>query len=572
MAILKEKQKIDKYTVQVFIKDGLYNESYRLQDDNGESFFLKIYDPKRVPNEILSSDSIITEIEYCEKINHPNVISYVEKGVVPQDGNNYPYLITKFITGSLVSEPLEKGRIFTVDMSLGIIKYALRGLIQIHSLGLVHNDITPRNIIYNAKDLSTTALIDLGHVSEPCQGNLHFETSDLTPFYRAPETYDSTFDCRSDIYSIIAVLYAMLFGKAPWQCELEDGCILDSQKMADVMKNRLPFVGGLDNCPTWLSSIIKVCLSTDPDCRIQSADELLEALEKKQCPKAENALVKTEHTHPQANAKENQYKLDKKKGNGFADIAGMDDIKAMLQQKVLFVLKNPEKAQKYKLTPPNGMLLYGPPGCGKTFFAEKFAEEASLNYISIKGSDVGSSYIHGSQEKIAQLFNEAESKAPSVICFDEFDAMVPKRSSNESSSFMNPEVNEFLSQMNNCSQRGIFVIGTTNNKDLIDPAVLRTGRMDILVEIGAPDKITRKKMFDLYLKDRPCVGIDTDILADKTENYSSSDIAFIVNDAALVAAFKDSPIDQSMLEESISQKPSSLAAGNNQPPRRKIGF
>ncbi|WP_071134411.1 ATP-binding protein [Millionella massiliensis] len=250
----------------------------------------------------------------------------------------------------------------------------------------------------------------------------------------------------------------------------------------------------------------------------------------------------------------------------------MDDIKAMLQQKVLFLLKNPEKVQKYKLTLPNGMLLYGPPGCGKTFFAEKFAEEACLNYICVKGSDVGSSYIHGSQSKIAQLFEEAEQQAPSVICFDEFDAMVPKRTSAEASTLMNPEVNEFLSQMNNCSQRGIFVIGTTNQKDLIDPAVLRTGRLDIHIEVGAPDKATRKKMFDLYLKDRPCVEVNTEELADKTDNYSSSDIAFIVNDAALVAAFKDSPIEQSMLLDSIKNRPSSLGASANKTVRRKIGF
>lgn len=572
MAILKDKQEIGNYTVQSFIKEGQYNESYRVQNSQGVPFFLKIYDPQKVPCEILSSDSIITEINYCEKISHPNVISYVEKGVIHQVGNDFPYLVTKFINGSLVADPLGKGRIFPLEMSLNIIKYVLEGLKHIHSLGLVHNDITPRNIMYYPKDLSATALIDLGHVSEPCQGTLHFETADLTPFFRAPETYDSIFDCRSDVYSIAAVLYAMLFGKAPWYSELKDGDVLDSEKMNNAMTERLSFVGGLDNCPEWLSSTLKLCLSADPDARIQSADALLDALEQRQCPRVENALVKTEHSQVKTKVKNGHYGLDKKKGNGFADVAGMDDVKAMLQQQVLFVLKNPEKAQKYKLTPPNGMLLYGPPGCGKTFFAEKFAEEASLNYIIIKGSDVGSTYIHGSQEKIADLFAEAESKAPSVICFDEFDAMVPKRSSSEASALMNPEVNEFLSQMNNCSQRGIFVIGTTNNKDLIDPAVLRTGRMDIHVEIGAPDKNTRKKMFDLYLKDRPCIRIDTDTLAEKTENYSSSDIAFIVNDAALVAAFKDSPIDQSILEESIKKKPSSLTGTTNQPPRRKIGF
>lgn len=320
----------------------------------------------------------------------------------------------------------------------------------------------------------------------------------------------------------------------------------------------------------WLQSVLKTCLFVDPNYRIQTADDFLDALEKEYCPQIENAHVRTQHSPSDANTRKGTYCIAKKEGNGFADVAGMDDIKAMLQQKVLFLLKNPERAQKYKLTPPNGMLLYGPPGCGKTFFAEKFAEEASLNYIFIKASDVGSTYIHGSQGKIAQLFSEAESKAPSVICFDEFDAMVPKRSSSESSTLMNPEVNEFLSQMNNCSQRGIFVIGTTNQKDLIDPAVLRTGRMDLHIEIGAPDKITRKKLFDLYLKDRPCIGIDTEVLADKTENYSCSDIAFIVNDAALVAAFKDSPIVQSMLEESINKRPSSLGIG--QTTRKRVGF
>ena len=566
--ILKENTNVGKYTVHSYIKEGQYNESYIVTYSEGNSFFLKIYDPKRIPNDILNSDSIITEIDYCEKMNHPNVINYVEKGVFSKEGNNLPYLITNYIAGSLVADPLQKGRIFSLEMTLGIIKNTLRGLSHIHSLGLLHNDITPRNIIYNPKDLSKTALIDLGHVSEPSNGDVSFEISDLTNFFRAPETYGLIFDKRSDIYSVAAVMYAMLFGKAPWFYDSSDE--LDYKKMTNVMKERLSFAGGLDRCPVWLQSILKTCLSVDPNYRIQTADDFLDALEKEYCPVIENAHVKIQHTPSDTNTRKSTYGISKKEGNGFADVAGMDDIKAMLQQKVLFLLKNPERAQKYKLTPPNGMLLYGPPGCGKTFFAEKFAEEASLNYIFIKASDVGSTYIHGSQGKIAQLFSEAESKAPSVICFDEFDAMVPKRSSSESSTLMNPEVNEFLSQMNNCSQRGIFVIGTTNQKDLIDPAVLRTGRMDLHIEIGAPDKITRKKLFDLYLKDRPCIGVDTEVLADKTENYSCSDIAFIVNDAALVAAFKDSPIDQFMIEESINKRPSSLGIG--QTTRKRVGF
>lgn len=575
MSILQENQSIENYTVVSFIKEGEFNESYCVKDATGTQFFLKIYDLKKAPSKMLNSNSIITEIDYCERIQHPNVISYVEKGVYTDEDNNYPYLVTNFIVGNMVADPLSKGRIFTLEMALSIIKNVLNGLAHIHSLGLLHNDITPRNIIYNAKNLDATSLIDLGHVSSPCRGELsQFPTTDLTPFFRAPETFDNIFDTRSDVFSVAAVLYAMIFGKAPWSYELSDGEILDCQTMTRVMEQRLSFSGGMDKCPSWLQSILKTCLSPNPDNRIQTAEEFKDALENEKCPiiEKESSVVKATSSTASTKSQPDSYGISQKEGNGFADVAGMDDIKAMLQQRVLFLLKNPEKAKKYKLTPPNGMLLYGPPGCGKTFFAEKFAEEASLNYIFIKASDVGSSYIHGSQGKIAQLFTEAEQKAPSVICFDEFDAMVPRRSSGEASTLMNPEVNEFLSQMNNCSQRGIFIIGTTNQKELIDPAVLRTGRMDIHVEVGAPDKNTRKKMFDLYLKDRPCIGVDTEVLADKTENYSSSDIAFIVNDAALVAAFKDSPIDQEMLEESISKKPSSLGDGNKQPERKKIGF
>ncbi|MBQ9822214.1 MAG: ATP-binding protein, partial [Muribaculaceae bacterium] len=195
-------------------------------------------------------------------------------------------------------------------------------------------------------------------------------------------------------------------------------------------------------------------------------------------------------------------------GNGFADIAGMDELKEMLHKRVILILQDKELAEKYKLTPPNGMLLYGPPGCGKSFFAEKFAEETGFNFILVKASDLGSIYVHGSQGKIADLFKKAEENAPTVLCFDEFDAFVPNRSSDNSGGNQAGEVNEFLSQLNNCSKRGIFVIATSNRPDKVDPAVLRTGRIDKQVYVPMPDATARKLMFELYLKDRPCGEID----------------------------------------------------------------
>ena len=235
----------------------------------------------------------------------------------------------------------------------------------------------------------------------------------------------------------------------------------------------------------------------------------------------------------------------------------MKELKNFLSQKVIFVIKNKKLAEEYKIVPPNGMLLYGPPGCGKTFIAEKFAEETGFNFILIKGSDLGSSFVHGSQEKISRLFKLAEQNAPIVLCFDEFDALVPDRSS-LGSQYVSSEVNEFLSQMNNCSKRGIFIVATSNRPDKIDPAVLRTGRIDKTVYVPLPDFDARREMFKLYLEQRPLGDdINFDELSKKTDGYIASDIAYIVNDSAMTAAYIRTKITSQLLYDVIgSTRPS----------------
>lgn len=140
----------------------------------------------------------------------------------------------------------------------------------------------------------------------------------------------------------------------------------------------------------------------------------------------------------------------------------------------------------------------------------------------------------------------------SVLCFDEFDALVPNRSNIDNTS-MSGEVNEFLSQLNNCSKKGIFVIATSNRPDKIDPAVLCTGRIDKQIYVPLPDLDARKEMFMLHLKDRPYdeTAIDAQHLAELSNGYIASDIAYIVNDAAMTAAFTNQLISQELLETSI---------------------
>ena len=239
---------------------------------------------------------------------------------------------------------------------------------------------------------------------------------------------------------------------------------------------------------------------------------------------------------------------------GFADVAGFDELKHRLSDEVIWPLKNKAKAAKYRITPPSGMLLYGPAGCGKTFFAQKFAEETGFSFKLIVPSDIGGMIIHETQKKVAELFEEAQREAPCIICFDEIDAMVPRRTSTPGLEYQNTEVNEFLAQMNNCGEKGIFIIGTTNNKDLIDPAALRTGRLDYHVEIPKPDRIQRVELFRVCLQNRPMESdIDFESLAMSTDGFTASDIAFVVNKAALAAAKADLLISTDIISRCISE-------------------
>ena len=578
MIKLAENTRLGDFTVQRLIKEGLYNDCYSVRDSVGELRFLKFYDVEAMPEKMLE-EGTAREIVESRDLDHPNIVSYFADGETVLDGRKYQYLITQYLNGDMLSTPIRSGKTFTEDEARAIIIPVLEGLVYLGELPRSHNDITPRNILLSPDDDGNIVpkIIDLGHLFRPKLGAPPFPVEDLNVQYMAPEALKSSFTPEGDAFSAMAVLYAMLFGKAPWACDIDPDAPFAVRKAA-VRKAReqelvLP-EEGLDETTV---SALKAGLAP-MDSRADSK-ALLEILRgkvpftgrKESSGNGRNEAPRRPERRkemPDQDTGPTVQKNESGKG-GFADVAGMDQLKDELTKRVIWVLKDKEKAKKYKLTPPNGMLLYGPPGCGKTFFAQKFAEESGFNYFLVNGSDLGSVYVHGTQGKIADLFKDAAKKAPAVICFDEFDAFVPTRSS-ESATHRADEVNEFLSQLNNCSAKGIFVIGTTNRIDMIDPAVLRKGRLDLHFEIPAPDAETRKRMFSLHLKDRP-VGpdIDLDRLAELTDNYAASDIAFIVNEAAMVAALSDVEISAKHLEDSIRCNPSSLGKKET---RRKIGF
>lgn len=228
-------------------------------------------------------------------------------------------------------------------------------------------------------------------------------------------------------------------------------------------------------------------------------------------------------------------------GQGLDKVAGMHALKELLRRDVVTPIRNPEPHKKYGLAIPNGILLYGPPGCGKTYIARQLAEELGHYFVEIIPSEVASPYVHQTVMRIRDVFDTAAAQAPAVLFVDEFEALVPPRGQlGGHQQHKAEEVNEFLSQLNGCAARRIFVIAATNQPEKIDPAVRRTGRLDKLIYVGPPDLEARAEMLALHLEGRPVAGnVDLNALARSLEGYSASDIRFLVDEAARDALLKN---------------------------------
>jgi len=565
MAILHEAEYIGPYKVQNLIKSNLYTETYRVEDKDENPYFLKLFVLKRMPRKLVNDNTgIVKEIEYCQQLKHKGIVSFIDSGTFEHEESNCQYYVTNYFSGRLLAQRIQDEGTLKEDEAVTIFRAILESLRYLHSQSpiLCHNDLDPTNILLSDLNGGGPEIIDLGHLSERCAGSVWFDTSDINPLYHANETCVSIFDEQGDVFSSCAILYTMLTGHAPWEMEIQAKENY-KERINEVVQYRKKNKIDIDSLPVKdnVKAALVAGLMLKSSERAKSVDELITLLDGVNKPTEKKpASMRLNQPNKSAQQSNNpnfvEFEIKKGAGKGFEDIAGMMDLKETLNKQVIFVIKNEEIAKEYKINPPNGMLLYGPPGCGKTYFAEKFAEETGFSYMLVKSSDLGSSLVHGSQNKISQMFEQAAKNAPIVLCLDEFDALVPDRSWNNASA---EEVNEFLTQMNNCAKRGIFIVATTNRPDKIDSAVLRTGRIDKMVYVPLPDFEARREMFNLYLKGRPIEeNIDVDILAKLTDGYIASDIACIVNDAAIIAAYTREKISYELLQKSIRNTHPSL--------------
>jgi len=246
--------------------------------------------------------------------------------------------------------------------------------------------------------------------------------------------------------------------------------------------------------------------------------------------------------------------------DGLNKIAGMGALKELLRKEVVGPLRRPEIYEKYRIGVPNGILFYGPPGCGKTYMARQLAEELGYFFQDIRPSDIASPFIHSTVTRIRELFDIALEKAPSVLFIDEFDAFVPSRSElSGHQQYKSEEVNEFLANLEGCAARKVLVIAATNAPEKIDPAVRRAGRLDKLVFIPPPDAEARVAMLQFHLQDRPvepsldCRGVGVIL-----DGYSASDIRLLVEEAARAACEKAASISTLLLLDAIHRVPPSI--------------
>jgi len=220
------------------------------------------------------------------------------------------------------------------------------------------------------------------------------------------------------------------------------------------------------------------------------------------------------------------------------DVGGLRSIKSRLMEAVEWPLKYPHLFKQAGVRPPGGILVTGPPGCGKTMLAKAIATESQVNFISVKGPSLLSMYVGESERGVRDIFRKARQASPCIIFFDEIDSLVPVRSGGSSDSHVSERVlSQLLSELDGIEElKGILVLGATNRLDMLDPAVLRPGRFDEIVEVPIPDENDRREIFDIHLKGKPLgTGITPDDLASRTEGFSGAEIASVCNKAALKA-------------------------------------
>lgn len=562
--LFKRNDKIEDYTVISAIKQSYYAETYRVKDTQGTKRFLKLICTPLLKYWQTDEIGSIIEMEVAKELHNHNLCDNIDSGTMVIGGQKYSYLVNEFVNNETLAESIAHGREYSIYEIKQIIKALLSAIKYLHTLPrpVIHNEITIQNILLDLKtdDLKDIRLIDFGYARYLDMPNCKPSLDNLNVFYLAPERFAGVSCIQSDLYAVGVCLYTLIYNKLPWFFDL--GHCSDTEKIEKISRRRertldIPDIDMFE-LDEQLINTIKKALLPDVRDRFQTTDEFIAALD---------GAIKIENPNP---SRQMRVGGDEKKqsvaqhksvaGEGFSAIAGMQELKNLVKTEVIDAINQREEYERYGVSIPNGMLLYGPPGCGKTFFAKQLAAEVGFNFMVKKPSDLQSRWVNATQENIAAMFKEAEENAPTIIFLDEMNELTPNRDNGNVHQMHLSAVNELLANMDRLGEKGVFVIGATNYPHLMDSAILRSGRLDKKFYVAPPDFEARKVMFEMLLKKRPYdFGLDYDRLAKLTENYVFSDLTLIINDASRKALMEKSKITMAIIEDTIAHTKSSLS-------------
>ncbi len=221
----------------------------------------------------------------------------------------------------------------------------------------------------------------------------------------------------------------------------------------------------------------------------------------------------------------------------YGDIGGLGRTVARVREMIELPLRFPEAFERLGIDPPRGVLLYGPPGCGKTLLARAVAHESGVNFISVKGPELLSKWVGESEKGIREVYKKARQAAPCIVFLDEIDALAPQRGDGGGNHVTERVVSQLLTELDGIEElRGVVTLATTNRPDILDSALLRPGRFDLQIEIGLPDAATRRAILAIHTGRQPLADdVDLDALTARTENCMGAELAGICREAGMEA-------------------------------------
>lgn len=576
--ILRTRRKFDKYVVGRRRESCGYREVYDARYGD-KKVVLTVYDVEQTPTTLFTSKTISVNGEtlpneawVLSQVSAEQFPCMIDSGRRTVDGRALAFFVQEYFHSCTMADMVGIGISpeWRIIGEMEVIIAAIQELAKVCDGG--HFNISPQTVmeVGDSHGNPIIRIAGLDHAGECCNGNPGFDTSTLNHCCQPPEAFLGLFDRSADVYALGMLMAYMFTGKYPYP--INEG--MSPKEVRGVVKNGKPSLEGI---PERLQPLIRHAIAKRGTLRIRNVDDFAnefheivghadKAIARHPAASTNNAPDKeVKRPQPQvaqsANLKVN---IGVRQGKGFDAVAGMDALKSALKTDFVDIVGNMELARTLGIEPPN-LILYGPPGNGKTYIVERLAEECGMEYCYVQPSSLGSIYIHGSQTMIADLFAQAEEKAKRnpkgcLLMIDEIDAVCPPRSTDDNN-HQAGEVAEFLTQLNDCVAKNVYVVGATNRIGSVDRAILRAGRIEQVIYVGLPDEKCRRELFEYELGKRPhAPNIDTILLAQKTEGYTAADIAKIVKvssrhtfRACLDSGTTLPEITQECLEQTISE-------------------